>query len=105
MATLSLEGGIRGGDFHYSVLPVFWGFFTTKYVMFYSWICVHIDKTTDGLSQRHHEGDYNRLKSCKYIRIKCHMTLNWATFVLLLNVHGHKLLDFIDERLGEISWK
>lgn len=31
--------------------------------------------------------------------------LNWVTSVLLLNVQGHKLLDFTDERLGEILWK
>lgn len=44
VATLSLEGGNQGGDFHYGVLPtVFCFFFTTKYVKFYSWICVHID--------------------------------------------------------------
>lgn len=31
-------------------------------------------------------------------------SLNWATFVLLLNVQGHKLLDFTDEREGVIVW-
>lgn len=33
------------------------------------------------------------------------MSLNWATSVLLLNVQGHKLLDFIGEMLGETPWK
>lgn len=66
-------------------------------------------KTQRSSSQRHHEGYYNRwneLKSCKYMKVKCHMTsINWATSVLLLHVQGYKLLDFLSERLGEIPWE